>query len=57
MLTAGWAQYRAQEQLLAVCAEHGVNLQLFHGAAAPGRGGAPAHQALLFNAWFSRHGR
>ena len=48
MLTAGWAQYRAQEQLLAVCAEHGVNLQLFHGRGGTiGRGGAPAHQALL----------
>ena len=48
MLTAGWAQYRAQEQLLAVCAKHGVNLQLFHGRGGTiGRGGAPAHQALL----------
>ena len=41
MLTAGWAQYRAQERLLAVCAEHGVNLQLFHGRGGTiGRGGA-----------------
>jgi phosphoenolpyruvate carboxylase len=48
MLTAGWAQYRAQEQLLAVCANHGVKLQLFHGRGGTiGRGGAPAHQALL----------
>ena len=48
MLTAGWAQYRAQEQLLALCANHGVKLQLFHGRGGTiGRGGAPAHQALL----------
>ena len=31
MLTAGWAQYRAQEQLLEVCERHHVKLQLFHG--------------------------
>lgn len=48
MLTAGWAQYRAQEQLLAICDQHGVKLQLFHGRGGTiGRGGAPAHQALL----------
>ena len=42
MLTAGWAQYRAQEQLLALCANHGVKLQLFHGRGGTiGRGGAP----------------
>lgn len=48
MLTAGWAQYRAQEALLAVSVRHGVALQLFHGRGGTiGRGGAPAHQALL----------
>ena len=48
MLTAGWAQYRAQEQLLEVCERHHVKLQLFHGRGGTiGRGGAPAHQALL----------
>ena len=48
MLSAGWAQYRAQEALLNVCQSHGVSLQLFHGRGGTiGRGGAPAHQALL----------
>lgn len=48
MLSAGWAQYRAQEALLNVCQSHSVNLQLFHGRGGTiGRGGAPAHQALL----------
>ena len=48
MLSAGWAQYRAQEALLNACQSHGVSLQLFHGRGGTiGRGGAPAHQALL----------
>lgn len=48
MLSAGWAQYRAQEALLTICQSHGVSLQLFHGRGGTiGRGGAPAHQALL----------
>jgi len=48
MLAAGWAQYRAQESLLQTCEAHGVDLTLFHGRGGTiGRGGAPAHQALL----------
>ena len=42
------AQYRAQEALLEVCAENGVELTLFHGRGGTiGRGGAPAREALL----------
>ena len=48
MLAAGWAQYSAQEALLQTCARHDVRLTLFHGRGGTiGRGGAPAHQALL----------
>src|SRR6056300_1700197 len=48
MLSAGWAQYRAQEALLAVSQQHGIQLKLFHGRGGTiGRGGAPAHDALL----------
>lgn len=48
ILAAAWAQYRAQEALLAVCRDSGVRLQLFHGRGGTiGRGGAPAHDALL----------
>ncbi|MBA6411869.1 phosphoenolpyruvate carboxylase [Parahaliea sp. F7430] len=48
VMAASWAQYRAQEELLAVCAEYGVKLTLFHGRGGTiGRGGAPAHEALL----------
>ena len=45
---AAWAQYRAQEALVAVCQQHGVELLLFHGRGGTvGRGGGPAHAAIL----------
>lgn len=48
ILASAWAQYRAQESLLEVCSRAGVRLQLFHGRGGTiGRGGAPAHDALL----------
>lgn len=48
VLAASWAQYRAQEELLALCDEHEVALTLFHGRGGTiGRGGAPAREALL----------
>lgn len=48
VMAASWAQYRAQESLLQVCEQAGVELTLFHGrGGTTGRGGAPAHAALL----------
>lgn len=48
VLAAGWAQYRAMEALVNVSEETGVRLTLFHGRGGTvGRGGAPAHAALL----------
>ncbi|HAL66706.1 MAG TPA: phosphoenolpyruvate carboxylase [Pseudomonas sp.] len=45
---AAWAQYRAQESLVRICAEHQVELLLFHGRGGTvGRGGGPAHAAIL----------
>lgn len=47
-LAAAWAQYRAQEALVAVARRHAVSLTLFHGrGGAVGRGGGPAHSAIL----------
>ena len=44
---AAWAQYRAQEKLVAVADKHDVRLVLFHGrGGAVGRGGGPAQQAI-----------
>ncbi|MCB1705747.1 MAG: phosphoenolpyruvate carboxylase [Halioglobus sp.] len=48
MLAASWAQYRAQEALIERCRQSGIKLTLFHGRGGTiGRGGAPAHAALL----------
>lgn len=48
VMAASWAQYRAQEALLEVARKAGVQLTLFHGRGGTiGRGGAPAHAALL----------
>ncbi|ENM3823365.1 phosphoenolpyruvate carboxylase [Vibrio cholerae] len=48
VMAAGWAQYRAMEALVKVGEEAGIELTLFHGRGGTiGRGGAPAHAALL----------
>ena len=47
-MAAAWAQYRAQEDLVAVSEKYGVKLTLFHGRGGTvGRGGAPARAAIL----------
>ena len=47
-LAASWAQYKAQEELVKVCDAHNIELMLFHGRGGTvGRGGGPAHSAIL----------
>ena len=48
VMAAGWAQYHAMDALVKVADEEGIELTLFHGRGGTiGRGGAPAHAALL----------
>ncbi|PKH19137.1 phosphoenolpyruvate carboxylase [Enterobacterales bacterium CwR94] len=48
VMAASWAQYQAQDALIKTCDKAGITLTLFHGRGGSiGRGGAPAHAALL----------
>ena len=47
-LAAQWAVHRAQERLVAVAEERGVQLTVFHGrGGSAGRGGGPTYAAIL----------
>jgi phosphoenolpyruvate carboxylase len=47
-LTAQWEIYRAQEQLVELARERGVELTVFHGrGGSAGRGGGPTYAAIL----------
>ena len=46
-LSADWALYRAQEEVVAACEQAGVRLTLFHGRGGSiGRGGGPTYLAI-----------
>ena len=47
-MAGAWGLFCAQEQVVALCAEHGIELTLFHGRGGTiGRGGGPIHLAIL----------
>lgn len=48
VMAAAWAQYHAQEELVEISRQAEVKLTLFHGRGGTiGRGGGPAHEAIL----------
>lgn len=57
-LSSQWFLYRAQVDLAAMAAEHGVILRLFHGrGGSVGRGGGPASEAILAQPPGTIHGQ
>lgn len=47
-LSAAWALYKAQEELIKVSKKFGIKLTMFHGRGGTvGRGGGPSHLAIL----------
>jgi phosphoenolpyruvate carboxylase len=47
-LAAAWELYKAQEDLVAACAEHDIELTLFHGRGGTvGRGGGNTYEAVI----------
>ena len=57
-LRANWMLFQAQQALAQVCDEHSVKLTLFHGRGGTlGRGGGPAHRAILAQPPGSLRGR
>jgi phosphoenolpyruvate carboxylase len=57
-LAAGWSLYKAQEAIVDVCGQHGVDVTLFHGrGGSVGRGGGPTYLALQSQPPRSQSGR
>ena len=47
-LAAGWDLYLAQDQVVGICRQHGVDVTLFHGrGGSVGRGGGPTALAIM----------
>ena len=56
-VSSQWALHVAQERLAAQAAEHGLELELFHGrGGSPSRGGGRTHRAILAQPRGSLHG-
>lgn len=57
-MAANWELYQAQEALAQTCAQHRVNIMLFHGRGGTiARGGGPANRAILAQPPGSVNGR
>ena len=47
-LSSSWSLYQAQQEIMVLADEHGIDCRLFHGRGGTvGRGGGPTHHAIL----------
>ncbi|MFN2199061.1 MAG: phosphoenolpyruvate carboxylase [Anaerolineales bacterium] len=57
-LTSNWSLYQAQENIAAICEQHGIKLMLFHGRGGTvARGGGPANRAIQAQPYGTINGR
>ncbi|HFD81567.1 MAG TPA: phosphoenolpyruvate carboxylase, partial [Gammaproteobacteria bacterium] len=58
ILASGWNLYQAQQKIVRITREHGVECRLFHGRGGTlGRGGGPTHDAILSQPAGTVHGQ
>ncbi len=58
ILASGWSLYKAQQKIIRIADDHGVECRLFHGRGGTlGRGGGPTHDAILSQPAGTVHGQ
>jgi phosphoenolpyruvate carboxylase len=58
ILASAWSLYEAQQKIIRIAADHGVDCRLFHGRGGTvGRGGGPTHDAILSQPAGTVHGQ
>ena len=58
IIASSWNLYQAQQNIMRIAGEHGVECRLFHGRGGTvGRGGGPTHEAILSQPAGTVHGQ
>lgn len=58
ILTSSWVLFQAQKRIVAMAAQRGISVRIFHGRGGTiGRGGGPTHQAILAQPAGTVHGQ